>query len=245
MKKNLVFILIYSLFVLSNVYAQNRGGGIDEDRVSFGYSFQYLTSEYKILKNPSWRDPFPDPSAKLGQLNSISSDLTAGLGLMLLAKYKLTNHVDIRLSPAYVFGNDLKFKYTYRSLNPDGSAEELQKITKSSIVEFPLDLKLKSERLLDNFRFYMLGGLKYSLDITSRKSKAIVSEREKSLMLKRNYFSYEAGLGLEIYFQHFKMSPEFKVAYALNDMLKREPNAFDMPIEKAKLRSFTFSLIFE
>ena len=56
---------------------------------------------------------------------------------------------------------------------------------------------------------------------------------------------YEAGLGMEIYFEYFKLSPEFKMSYSLNDMIKREGNAFDRPLERAKLRQFTFTLYIE
>ncbi len=244
MKKRFILSYLLILFFFSNVKAQNWGGGIDQERLSFGYSFQYIASEYKILKNPNWSDPFSDPTAGLGKLKSIYSNVTPGVGLMLLAKYKLTDYIDFRISPSYVFGNDLKMNYAYELLSNIDSVEIVKKTNKSSLVEFPINLKLKSQRF-GNVSVYMLGGVKYSMDISSRKSLFTLPEKQKNLIVKRNYLSYEAGLGLDFYFKWFKVSPELKLSYSLKDMIDRQGSAFDNPIEKAKLRSFTFSLIFQ
>jgi hypothetical protein len=114
------------------------------------------------------------------------------------------------------------------------------------MIDFPVGIKLRSDRLM-NFRAYMLGGLKYSVDLASGKknnddASAPVNKFVKN---KRSFFSYEAGVGFEIYFEYFKVSPELKVAYSFNDILLPASNPYTNPIDKAKLRHFTFSLFFE
>ena len=235
MKKEIIFITLLSLLVFVNVKAQNWGGGADESKLSFGFSFQLNSSELKILKMANWQGPYSDVINGLSNdyLTSISPLITEGIGIGGIVNAKLTKNLDLRFTPTFVF-SDRKMLFTYN----DGTS--ILKKNNATLTELPLSLKLKSERM-KNVRAYMLGGLKYSFDIASRKNV----DKLKDLTLKRNYLSYEAGLGMDFYFEWFKVSPEFKVSHSLNDILKHEGNPFNTPIEKAKLRSFTFSLIFE
>lgn len=236
MKKIIIFITLLSLLVFVNVKAQNWGGGADDSKLSFGFSFQLISSELKILKIDKWQDPYYDPttgSFANNYLKSITPLITEGIGIGGIANVKLTKNLDLRFAPMFVF-SDRKLLFKYE----DGT--EIEKKNSATLTEFPLSLKLKSERL-GNFRVFMLGGLKYAFDIASRKNV----DKLTDLTFKRNYLSYEAGLGLDIYFEWFKVSPEFKVSHSLNDILKHEGNPFNTPIEKAKLRSFTFTLIFQ
>lgn len=237
MRKQLIFITLLSLLVLVNVKAQNWGGGADESKLSFGFSFQINSSELKILKTADWQNPYIDPTTGLADINylkSISPLVSQGPGIGGIANVTLTKNLDLRFTPTFVF-SDRKVKFTF----DDGT--EIEKKTNATLAELPLSFKLKSERLR-NVRAYMLGGLKYAFDIASRKSLDLTND----LTFKRSYLSYEAGLGMDFYFEWFKVSPELKFSYSLKDIINRQVgNPFDTPIEKAKLRSFTFSLIFE
>lgn len=235
MRKKLIFITLLSLLFFVNAKAQNWGGGADESKLSLGFSFQLNSSELKILKMADWQGPYSDVINELNNdyLTSISPLITEGIGIGGIANVKLTKNLDLRFTPMFVF-SDRKIMFKY----DDGT--EIEKKNSATLTELPLSLKLKSERL-GNFRFFMLGGLKYAFDIASRKN----IDKLTDLTFKRNYLSYEAGLGLDIYFEWFKVSPELKVSHSLNDILKHEGNPFNTPIEKAKLRSFTFSLIFQ
>jgi hypothetical protein len=233
MKKQLIFITLLSLLVFVNVKAQNWGGGADESKLSFGFSFQVNSSELKILKTANWQTPYPDPITGLvanNYLKSISPLITQGGGAGGLINLRLTTNLDIHFVPMYIFGNR-KMLFTY------DDKTSMLKENRFSLIEFPLRLKLKSDRL-GNTRAYVLGGLKYSFDIASDKNVNIIPE----LKFKKSYLSYEAGLGMDFYLEWFKVSPEFKVSHSLNDILKHEGNVFDSYIEKAKLRNFTFSI---
>jgi hypothetical protein len=251
MKKRLL-IFLFSLSII-NAKAQNWGGGIDQEDFNWGFGFQYVASEFKIIRNVNWRTPFnnQDPlQGKTGDitdsLKSISSLLSPGFGVGFVLNYKVTPHLDVRSTPSLVF-NDRIVDYVYDepSLVNNNFSEKQQKI-QSTMVDFPLTLKLKSDRRRD-FRAYMLVGLKYSMDLVSKeKSKdedyALI---DKLLKNKKNYSSYEFGLGFDFYFEFFKMSPEIKVSHSFKDVLKRENHPYATPIDKAILRNFTFSLFFE
>lgn len=238
MKKQLTLIIVI-LFTLSNVKAQKWGGGIDAKRFDINYIFKYTTSELKILKTPNW-DKL-SPITEVSDFKSISSPVSGGAGLGIPIRMRISEHTDLRFSPGVLFST---YKMNYEFKDPE--VETQFKEFNTSIAEFPLGIRLKSDRL-NNVRAFMMGGLKYSFDWSSSKKNDNADNVgvNKNLLYKKNFLSYEAGLGMEIYFEYFKLSPEFKLSYSINDMIKREGNAFDQPIERAKLRQFTFTLYIE
>jgi len=247
MKKTL--ILLFALFgCLTSAKAQNWGGGVDERDIHFGFTFQVLSSEYKILKRPDWRDPYYDmvtnptqPHEVYRGLSRITSQEKTGYGLGFVVNKRVSNHTDLRLTPTLVF-SDRIINYVYV-----GADNNKQQVVESTLIDVPLGFKVKSDRR-KNFRAYMIGGLKYSMDITSAKktSNAGKSPIEMVLQNKKNFLSYEAGLGMDLYFEYFKMSPEIKYSSSFNSILDRDVNnPYSYPLNKLMLRHVTFSLFFE
>jgi len=228
--------------------AQNWGGGIDDTDLHFGFTFQYISSEYKILKKPYWRSAFPDPERSSDipdSLRSISSAGSPGFGIGFVVNQRINDNMDLRLTPGLVF-NDRISRYDFE----DGTFAGLpfERKTQTTVVELPLSLKLKSNRR-NNFRAYMMGGAKLSTDISSKKksdNSLVTDPMEKFLNNRRNFFSYEGGIGFDLYFEYFKMSPEIKLSYSMKSVLKDEaPHIYSYPIDKLMLRHVTFSLFFE
>jgi hypothetical protein len=59
---------------------------------------------------------------------------------------------------------------------------------------------------------------------------------------------YEAGVGLDLYFEWFKLSPEIKFSQTTKSVLldkDRLENPYIAPIDKMFLRNLQFSLFFE
>lgn len=238
-------LLLLCLLVGLSARAQNWGGGVDDTNLHFGFTFQYLTSEYKILKKPDWRvsyvDPEMDPVGSL-PLNAISSDSSPGFGIGFVVNKRLLENADLRFTPVLVF-NDRVLTYHY-FIEETKKDKTMEKKISSTLVEFPLSLKFKSDRR-NNFRAYVLGGVKYSTDISKKKKNEVTNPEETLVFNKRNFLSYEAGLGFDLYFEYFKMSPEIKLSYSFNSVLKPELNRYAYPIDKLMLRHVTFSLFFE
>ena len=246
MRKTL--ILLFAVFgIFTHAKAQNWGGGVDEKDIHFGFTFQILSSEYKVLKRPDWRDPYYDlTQVPAGEplhngLRSISSEEKTGYGLGFVVNKRVSEHADLRLTPTLVFSNRI---LNYQFMDPEPiKQQEVQ----ATIVDFPLGFKLKSDRR-KNFRAYMIGGLKYSMDITSAKKRSNDGRTALEMLLqnKKNFVSYEAGLGLDLYFEYFKMSPEIKYSSTFNSILERDNNnPYSTPLNKLMLRHVTFSLFFE
>lgn len=245
-----VFIILFFLSNLS-LKAQNWGGGLDDEDHNWGFVFQYISPQVKIKKVPNWRAPFFDAEDGINRyvtdsLNSISSPAGKGFGIGLVFNRRLSSHLDLRFTPIITF-TDRLFDYQYQE-PPINNAEFSYKRQKVSptVLEIPLGVKLKSDRR-KNFRAYVLGGAKFNYDLGSRRAKKEAEGAvNKQLQNRRAYFSYEGGIGFDLYFEYFKMSPEFKLAHSFGNILRRDAtNPYAAPIDKAILRHFTFSLIFE
>lgn len=246
MKKPLLVILL-CFFCLPILAQQRWGGGVDYDKIHFGFSFHYVTSSFKAFKANNWPAPYSNPSVR-GSLTEISSPFKNGVGLGLLSDLSLGENSNLRFSPTIIFA-DKSVNYFY--LNPinqiSGKGEILSKSVKASLLELPLTLKFKSD-LRKNYRIYVLGGGKYSQNIApkSKLDDSTLPENEKLVKLKPGFLSYEFGVGVNIYFEYFKLSPEIKWSQSFGNVLdRREVNAFNIPIDKLLLRSVQFSLIFE
>lgn len=247
MRKILLVFLLFSYSFSSN--AQNWGGGADDLDFNWGFSFQYVASELKLFKKINWRNRFKDPEQNFAEvtdsLASISSPVSPGFAVGFVLNYRLSPNLDLRSTPNLVFADRfVNYNYSEQVVNPD-FIEKKQKV-QSTMIDIPLGIKLKSDRRM-NFRAYFLAGLKYSIDMSSSKKAkdANYAAIDKFLKNKNKYMSYEAGIGFDLYFEYFKMSPEIKISHSLKDVLVHENHPYATPIDKALLRNFTFSLFFE
>ena len=236
-----LFITLILMGCSNFLFAQAWGGGADQTDLSFGFYFSYVQSSFKIIKQPNWRDPFFD--TELGSyattpVKSISSKNMPGFAVGFLTRYRLTEHLEARVTPALVF-SDRSVSYAYE--NPD---QDVTKPVQTTTVDFPLQLKLKSDRV-GNMRAYLMGGLKYSGAIGNKKNEPNTAPTELLLRNVRGYSSYEAGIGFDIYFEFFKLSPEIKLTNSFGNMLLRENTPYANPINKLTLHTFMFSLYFE
>ena len=245
--KRHVFAIIVFLSAAGNLSAQeNWGGGVDDELIHFGFTFQYVNSEFKVLKKSGWRSPFyseVEGGYVTDSLYSISSLGTPGFGLGFVTNVRLGDNADLRLTPNLVF-SDRIVNFEYVSVT--GAQTLVEKKVQSTLIDFPLGIKLKSDRR-KNFRAYVLAGGKYSLDIVSKKKlddeELIITE--KLLKTRKGFLSYEAGVGFDLYFEYFKLSPEIKFSQSLNDVMKRENHPYSSPIDKLFLRNIQLSLFFE
>ncbi len=238
----ILFLLLGKSGFAQMLRADAWGGGADLKDLSFGFSFSSVNSYYKIDKTPNWRTPFLDALngnvPVTGNVSSINSNYSQGFGVGFLARYRITDHLEIRLTPSLVF-IDKTLTYTY------DTTPTITKTVSTTTADFPLLLKIKSDRLGD-FRAYMIGGVKYSQGIGSKiGTDAAAAPLDKLVNNVSGYGSYEAGLGCDIYFEYFKLSPEIKLSNSFGDVLYHDNNAFSSPISKLTLHTLMFSLIFE
>ncbi|HEY9195523.1 MAG TPA: outer membrane beta-barrel protein [Mucilaginibacter sp.] len=237
----LVLCFTFCSKILFAQYVPAWGGGADQQDLSFGFSFSYVSSDYKITKKPDWRKPFFDTGSNkyiTDSLTGIGSKNVPGFAIGFLTRYTLTEHFEVRATPSLVFC-DRSLSYTYA--NPE---QNQVKQVQTTSVEVPLSIKIKSDRLGD-FRAYMLGGVKYTKAIGSKKNEANTDPLDKLVLNAGGFSSWEAGLGCDIYFEYFKLSPQIKVSNSFGNILVPENHPFSSPISKLSLHTVMFSLFFE
>ena len=244
MSKNKYLTVILFFLCSGFVHAQAPawGGGADQTDLSFGFTFTYVNSYFKIAKKPDWRKPFFDPGVNhnvTDSLNSITSPKTSGFAVGFITRYRIDEHVEARITPALVFA-DRSLYYAYAT-----PSQDVMKQVQSTTFDLPLEIKLKSDRIGD-FRAYVLGGAKYSVAIAGQKNADINADPSSKMVKNAGGFgSYEAGIGCDIYFEFFKLSPEIKISNSIGNVLTAENQPFSSPISKLSLHTIMFSLLFE
>ena len=248
------YALLAALIICGSVAAQQHrrplrwGGGVDDELLHFGFGFHYVHADYKIALKPEWQQTaFIDENGDPAQLLGVSSPFTHGVGLGLLADLKLGENANLRFTPTLVFSDKtVNYRYT-----PTATLEHdryISKEVKASYIDLPLLFKFKSDRK-GNYRGYLIGGGKYAVNVTSSKrydDSSSEGQFQKFLKSKPGYFSYEVGIGFDLYFDYFKMSPEIRWVQSIGNLLDaREPNMYNNPIDRLMLRNLQVSLYFE
>ncbi len=185
--------------------------------------------------------PLPDSAKVL----SITSSPALGFVISIVSNMRMGNNFDLRFIPSLTFG-DRDLIYTIKIYRKE--SESLMVITKkvpSTYVNFPLEIKFKSDRY-NNFRAYLIGGAQYTLDLASQaKKREQRSADQKIVKFNQNDVYLEAGVGFDFYNEWFKLGLEFKMMYGLFDQLKRENNLYTNSIQSLKSKIFQFSMTFE
>jgi hypothetical protein len=185
--------------------------------------------------------PLPD-SAKV---RSIVSNPAVGFVISIVSNMRLTDNLDLRFIPSLSFG-DRDIVYDIMTWRKEVATEKI--ITKkvpSTYVNFPLELKFKSDRY-DNFRAYLMGGAQYTIDLASQaKKREQRNADQKIVKFNQNDIYVEAGVGFDFYNEWFKLGIELKMMYGLFDQMKRENNIYTNSVESLKSKIFQFSVTFE
>lgn len=163
-----------------------------------------------------------------------------GFNIGIVADLRINNFMNLRFIPSLAFGErtmNYSIKYMDKTV-----ATTLKKV-ESTYIQFPLELKFKSERMT-NTRAYVLTGLMYCIDLASQAKKKQEGE-DIVVKLYKSDLIYEFGVGFDFYLVYFKMATEIKMCYGLKDLLVREDNLYTNSIDRLNSKMFQFSLTFE
>lgn len=231
LRKQIIFSFIF-LGLVSSAYAQytekNRESH-DDMPYYFGMTLAYNNSYLSATKN---RKFIQDDSVL-----SVQPGASGGIALGLLATVKLNYCWEFRANPQLVIGGAKYFDY---ELNYPYRVES--KTLPSTIVSFPFQFKLNSDRL-NNFRTYVLTGAKFDIDLASNSS---ARNAEDLVKLKKNDFAIEAGIGFNFFLRFVTLSPELKFSYGLNNIHSRDAALkYSNALDKIYSRMITFSIHLE
>ena len=234
LRKQIAFIAISILFMIQ-VSAQTEIYRPEHDDVpyyfgaTFGYnsSFLHATKSSRFLQNDSVLSALPGNSG--------------GISIGLLATGRLSNHWQIRTNPQMIIGGARSFNYVLGS-PAQGESINQKKVLPAMIVSLPIHFKFNSDRI-DNFRVYLLGGIKYDLHFASN---ATDTNTGTDIKFKKTDFGIEGGIGFNFFFPYFTLSPEIKFSNGLGNFLQRdEAVKYSSVFDKIQTRMVLFSLHFE
>lgn len=205
----------------------------DDKFYHLGIALIYNNSHFQVSAHPYFLQN--DSVLAVNPLN------TGGFGLAGLHTFHVANHLEFRI----VFPQ-LMFSYknlTYSiDFNQTGNPTMVTKQVESILLGFPAQVKFLSDRI-NNFRVYMLGGINYQYDLASNASSRKANDLVK---LKPYDLSVEAGIGFQIFFPVFILSPELKISDGIINVHSRDPNLiYSSTIDKLRSKMIVFSLIFE
>lgn len=133
-----------------------------------------------------------------------------GITVGVLADLRLSQHFNLRFTPAMHFGaKHLTFR-NYSELDDRGLPTEKTQDLKNTYISFPVDVKFSAQRF-NNYRPYIMAGINPMLNLTGKDQDYI--------RLKRFDTMIEVGLGCDLYLPFFKLIPELKFCYSLADCL--------------------------
>lgn len=199
----------------------------------FGFLLSYNQSSFFIDR--SLATSFND------SLLGIENVPQAGFNLALMASLNMTKNINLRFVPGLSFQDR---GLNYRFLKADGTIDASVKRTESVWLEFPLLLKLRTNRV-HNFAAYALSGAKYSLDMQSQKDVSNTVAKDIVIKLQDRDFCIEAGGGFDFFLPYFKFSIEMKAAFGMRNLLIQENNLYTTPLQSLRTRAFVMSFCFE
>jgi hypothetical protein len=195
-------------------------------KLYFGISLGFNTQNFRIVHDESFI--YND------SVRSITSTRGPGFNLGIVSNLALGKYFDVRFVPALVFG-DKKLKY---DINGNVTSRSIESI----ILDFPVTVRFKSQPIGD-VKFYVLTGMKYSLDLASNAKARRADDQVKVF---RNDLAIEYGLGMQIFFPLFIFSPEIKFSQGIMDLHARNQDLiYSSTIDKLFSRTLTLSLHFE
>ncbi|MDX2000808.1 MAG: outer membrane beta-barrel protein [Chitinophagales bacterium] len=196
-------------------------------KIYFGITLGYNTSNFKLVQNST----FIDNDSVL----TINSTHGPGFNLGIVSNLQMGKYFDLRFIPSLCFADkNLQYKMA--------SGKTVEKSIESIILEFPLEVRFKSQPIKD-MRLYVLVGMKYNLDLASN---AKARRAEDQVKIVANDFAYEYGAGIQFFFPLFIFSPEIKFSNGLLNLHSRDEDfIYSNVLDKLLSRSILISLHFE
>lgn len=227
----LIIFLCFSLFSYGQRHKKPQNlPRYDFKKIHFGFTLGINSLNFNLAKN----DDFLNNDSLLTLLASDQK----GFNLGIVSNLRLGKYTDLRFIPTLVFGERI-LNYQF---NNQSNLSLTDKRIESTLIDFPVSLKYKSARY-NNFRTYVMCGVKYSLDIASQSE--IDDEGQELVKLNNHDFMIEGGFGIDFYLQYFKFSPQIKISHGIINILSKDKTLYTQTIDNLKTNSWMISFTFE
>jgi len=229
-----IFLLAFSLTSYSQLkYKEQYRLERDNKTFYFGMSLGAATSYLHPSKSPEF---LANDSILLAEPGR-----STGYSVRLMATTRLTNRFEFRINPGLILGIDRSFTYHLgsRQLYEDSI---VTKIIQSNIATFPFQFKFNSDRI-NNFKVYMLAGIKYDIDLASNSGSR---NAEDLIKLKKADFGAELGIGFNFFLRFVTVTPEIRFSNGFTNLHDRDPHLkYSNVLDKLNSRMILFSIHLE
>lgn len=232
--KTRAYIAFLLVFLAFSGFGQSRKlknqPKYDTKKIHFGFStgLNYYDFRIETIENLS----------DLTGYYSVKSVTEPGYTISIISNLRLGHHLDLRFYPGYA---STVRKLHFDVLNQYSGLRETEiRDIASSFIEFPFDLKFKSQRI-NNYRAYTTVGIKYALDLASDEKV----EDDRVFKLINDDYSYTIGVGWDFYFEFFKFSTELRGIWGFNNLKVEDGTFLVEGIDKIKTRGILINLTFE
>lgn len=234
LRRKIVLLILSFVFCYAGSMAQLRDvinqESHDDKPYHFGINLGYNKSHFSFTLHPRF--------LQYDSIMDVESINSTGINLAWLVNVRMSNHFDLRLHPLDLTFSEKAFLYSEKYTSDSLVEKKVQSITLS----FPIQIKFSSDRI-GNVKVYTLTGGKFDYDLASNEG---ARKAEDLIKLRRADISVEIGLGINIYFPYFVLSPEIKLSSGLVNLHARDPDLrYSNVIDKINSKMITFSLTVE
>jgi hypothetical protein len=227
--------ILLILFVAGSIstYAQRRLKNqptYDQRKLHFGFSLGVNYYDFKV-------DEIRNLNELTGYYN-VTTEVEPGYTILIISNLRLGDNSDLRFTPG--FASTVR-RINFEILDPrtETLVTERRQI-ESSFLEFPVEFKYKSDRV-DNYRLYVLGGLKYSLDLASDQDV----DDDRVFKITEDNYAYELAFGIDIYFEYFKFSPQIRASFGFTNSRVGDGTFLVQGINTLQTRALLINFTFE
>jgi hypothetical protein len=227
----LAALLLYSAsaFAQKSRWVPKNNPNYDERKLTYGFLIGLHTTAYQLKYSERFVTPAFDT------VHSVEPGWSPGFSLGFIVNYRLADFFDLRLTPKVAF-YEHRLKYIFTD-----ETKIDEQIMETTMVEFPLLLKYKSERR-GNIRMYMIGGVKPAIE-ASGKNK--IENATSELEVKGGNLHLDFGFGFDLYYPLFKFSPEIRFSKGLVNILDNSNNQFGQPLDRLNTNTITIYFLFQ
>ena len=237
MQKKIKYFFILLLFLGAN---DSYGQKIKKLQNLVRYDFQKLHFGFTIgINNLNFNIKKNSNTLTNDSLLTLLPNSQKGFNLGIVSNLRIGRFTDLRFIPTLVFG-ERNLNYVF--IDNNGVNYKRVKRIESTLIDFPINIKYKSARY-NNFRTYVIGGIKYSLDVASQEK--INDEGQEIVKLMENDLMGEIGFGFDFYLEYFKFSPQIKLSHGILNLLSNDDTVYTQSINHLSTNGWMISFTFE
>ncbi|MBP9185803.1 MAG: PorT family protein [Bacteroidia bacterium] len=227
-RHKIILLIVITITCSYQLYAQANMEQYDNKRLHFGFTLGTNIGRMRIDRNTA-RTP-------IDTVKNINQITYPGIGLGAITNLHLNQNWDLRLLFPVISFVQRNIEYEFDNSKKIAEIE-------SAYCDASLLVKFKSDRR-KNTRVYVIGGFRGSYDLAST-TKQDRSIAKPVVSLKPLSFGYEAGIGLDMYFEYFKFSPEIKFCSTYGNTLFKDGYVYTEAIYRLTPQLIQISLHFE